>query len=295
MQKCIDISAWQGVVPVSTWKKIKKDIPCVILRSSYTLQAQFSLYKDKVFDENIKNAAEAGMKIGVYHYSQAISEAEAKSEAEFTIKVIKAYKDKITLPVAHDWEFGGRLNSSIASKMGKQRCKQICDAFCRQIRAAGFAPMVYANLSTLNSYIASDIYKDWPIWVAQYNSKCDYKHPYYMWQYSSGGSVPGIDGRIDMNHLYGQTAASEPSKATAYPYTLPALPKRGWFSSGDKGEQVRRLQRFLNWYGDYGLAEDGEVGRKTIEAVKRYEGREKLTVDGAFGEKCLAKAKTVKR
>lgn len=290
--KCIDISAWQGDVSANSFKKT--GIPCVILRSSYTSWRGFNLAKDKVFDNNIKNAYKANMRVGAYHYSQAISESEAIKEAEFVIKCIKPYKSMITMPVAFDWEFGGRLNASVARKLGKQRCKQICDAFCRTILNAGYTPMVYANLSTLNAYIASDIYKSWPIWVAQYNSRCDYKHPYYMWQYTSGGKVFGISGRVDMNYIYGETHKKIPKES--YDGVLPTLPKRGWFASGDKGTQVKQLQKFLNWYFGYTkLAVDGEVGRKTINAVKEYQGIEKLKVDGGFGKQCLERAKVVKR
>lgn len=289
--QCIDISAWQGNVSAADFRKT--GIPCVILRSSYTSWRGFNLHKDKVFDNNIKAAHKANKKVGVYHYSQAISETEAIKEAEFVIKCLKPYKSMITLPVAFDWEFGGRLSSHVAKKLGKQRCGQICDAFCRTIRAAGYTPMVYANLSTLNAYIASDIYKSWPIWVAQYNSRCDYKHPYYMWQYTSGGRISGISGRIDMNYIY---TATPKKKAEKYPYTLPKLPKRGWFSSGDEGEQVKLLQQFINWYFGYKkLSVDGEVGRKTINAVREYQGIEKLKVDGAFGSECLKRAKVVMR
>ena len=290
--KCIDISAWQGDVSANSFKKT--GIPCVILRSSYTSWRGFNLAKDKVFDNNIKNAHKANMRIGAYHYSQAISESEAIKEAQFVIKCLKPYKSMISLPVAFDWEFGGRLNASVAKKLGKQRCRQICDAFCRTILNAGYTPMVYANLSTINAYIASDIYKSWHIWVAQYNSRCDYKHPYYMWQYTSGGRVNGIGGRIDMNYIY---TATPKKKTEKYPYTLPKLPKRGWFSSGDKGEQVRLLQQFLNWYFGYKrLAVDSEVGRKTINAVREYEGIEKLKpIDGLFGKKCLERAREVMR
>ena len=296
-KKCIDISNWQGPVKKIVFIDNKKKIPCVILRSSVTLwKDKFTIEKDKSFEQDIDAAYAAGMAIGIYHYSQAKSETEAVKEAEFCIKIIKKHKDKITLPVAFDYEFGGRLTSGYAKSIGKQRVKQICDAFCRKIREAGFQPMVYANLSTLNGYIASDIYKYWPIWVAQYHTRCDYKHPIYMWQYSSSGRVAGISGRIDMNWLYGQESASKPAEETLYPYELPKLPKRGWFTSGDKGSEVRKLQQFLNWYGDYGLAIDGEVGRKTMWAVRYYEGREKLKpVDGLFGEKCLARAKEVRR
>ena len=295
-KKTIDISNWQGPVSKDVFKKNKPKIPCVILRSSVTLwKDKFTIEKDKSFEKDIKAAHAAGMAIGIYHYSQAKSEAEAIKEADFCLNIIKGHKEKITLPVAFDYEFGGRLTSGYAKKIGKQRVKQICDAFCRRIRAAGFEAMVYANLSTLNGYIASDIYKYWRIWVAQYHSRCDYKHAIFMWQYSSSGKVSGISGRIDMNWLYGQEAASKPEEMKLYQGELPKLPKRGWFTSGDKGEEVKKLQRFLNWYGDYGLNVDGEVGRLTMDAVLKFQGREKLRKDRLFGKECLERAKTVRR
>ena len=198
LKKVIDISAWQGNISVDSFKKAKADgVTGVILRSSYTTQKSFTLNRDKVFENNIKNAKKVGLPVGVYHYSQAISEAEAKKEAEYVVKIIKGMK--LELPVAFDWEFGGRLNSKVAKKNGKAKNKKICDAFCNVIKKAGFEPMVYANLSTLNGYIQEDIYKTWKIWVAQYHTTCDYKHPRYLWQYTSSGSVKGLSGRIDMN------------------------------------------------------------------------------------------------
>ena len=295
-KKAIDISNWQGPVKKGVFVDNKKKIPCVILRSSVTMwKSKFTIEKDKSFEADIKAAHAAGMAIGIYHYSQAKSEAEAIKEADFCLKIIKGHKEKITLPVAFDYEFGGRLTAGYARSIGKQRVKQICDAFCRRIRAAGFQAMVYANLSTLNGYIATDIYKYWPIWVAQYHTRCDYKHAIYMWQYSSSGKVSGISGRIDMNWLYGKDG-TEPVDEKPYPGELPKLPKRGWFTSGDKGTEVKKLQRFLNWYGDYGLDVDGEVGRKTMLAVKYYEGREGIKpIDSLFGKKCLERAKEVRR
>lgn len=198
LKKVIDISAWQGNISVDDFKKAKVDgVTGVILRSSYTTQKSFTLNKDKAFENNIKNAKKAGLPVGVYHYSQAISEDEAKKEAEYVVKIIKGMK--LELPVAFDWEFGGRLSAKVAKKNGKAKNKKICDAFCNVIKKAGFEPMVYANLSTLNGYIQEDIYKTWKIWVAQYNSTCQYKHPRYLWQYTSSGKVNGLSGRIDMN------------------------------------------------------------------------------------------------
>ena len=298
MVEGIDISAWQGAVPQAVFAKMKGKIPDVWIRCSYTSWGSFTLHEDKYFDANVKAALAAGMRVGVYHYSQAVSETEAIREARFVIQTIRMYGSKLRLPVVFDWEFGGRLNAGVARTMGKQRCKQICEAFCRTIKIAGYEPMVYANLSTLTGYIASDIYKTRKIWVAQYASRCSYKHPMYAWQYTSGGSVSGIQGRVDMNHVYGsETKPSKPEKLTTYPGKLPALPARGWFTSGDQGTQVKLMQLFLNWYFGYErLDPDGEVGRLTMEAVRDYEGIEKLKpIDGLFGEKCLRRAKTVRR
>lgn len=294
--KAVDISAWQGNVSVSDFNKVEKTAPIVILRCSYTSQKSFTMHVDKVFEHNIKTAHKAGMQIGVYHYSQATSETEAIKEARFVIDTLRMHKSKITLPVFFDWEFGGRLNSYVAGKMGKQRCKQICDAFCRTIKQAGYDTGVYANLATLTGYIKSDIYKNLNIWVAQYAPKCQYKHEKYMWQYTSGGRVPGLDGRIDMNYRYG-VKTSQKDEKSLYKGILPTLPHRGWFTSGDKGGQVEKLQKFLNWYFGYDrLAVDGEVGRKTMDAVREYEGIEKLKpIDGLFGKRCLERAKTVER
>ena len=198
LNKVIDISAWQGQITKSNFKKAMKDgVKAVILRSSYTTQVGFNLHKDKVFAYNYKKAIAAGLPIGVYHYSQATTVSEAKKEAQYVLSIIKGLT--IKLPVAFDWEFGGRLNAKVAKKNGKAGNKKICNAFCKIIKDAGYDVMVYANLSTFNNDIEDDIYKSWKIWIAQYNKTCDYKHKYYLWQYTSSGKVDGLSGRIDMN------------------------------------------------------------------------------------------------
>lgn len=202
--KCIDVSNWQGVIPVETWKKIKEKnkIPYCMLRSSFTYQAKFKLEKDKSFEGNVKNAHAAGMKIGVYHYSQALTEEEAIKEAEFVIKTLKKYKKYITLPVTIDWEFGGRLNATKAKKLGKVKCLKIISAFCNKVKEEGYTPLVYANLSTLNNYISVKLSEKWKVWVAHYARQCGYKHPKYMWQFTDKAKIAGIAGNLDMNYIY---------------------------------------------------------------------------------------------
>ena len=292
--KGIDISNHQGVVSAKTFDSMGYEK--IILRSSLTFQQMaFKMEEDKAFDSNIRNAYAANKKIGIYHYSQARTMTEARKEAEFVVKTITPYKKMITLPVAFDYEFsGGRFNAAYAKNIGKYGLLDICNAFCQVIKSAGFTPMVYANLSTLNGYIAPLLPDLWPVWVAQYNSKCDYKKPFYIWQYSSTGRVSGLTGTIDMDQFY-----SMPKTRAGKKYTgkYPVLPKRGWFQIGDKGEQVKLMQKLLIWAG-YSCGKsgaDGEFGKNTKSAVINFERGHSLDPDGGFGTKCLQKAKELIR
>ena len=191
----VDVSWWQHSID---WSKAAAEISGAILRASYTTQNGFSLAKDSTFATNLAGAVSHGLPVGAYHYSQAISADEARKEAAFICNILAKNKNQITLPVVIDWEFGGRLNSSVAKKLGRAKCTEIIEAFCKVVISYGFTPMVYANYSTFSGYLNTDqIRSKYKIWLAQYASKpsmsCDY------WQYTSSGSVKGINGRVDMN------------------------------------------------------------------------------------------------
>lgn len=195
--KVIDVSYWQGTID---WKKAKKDgVGEAFLRASYTSQDSFKRNSDSTFNKNVKGATAEGIKVGAYHYSQATTVEEAKKEAEYIISILKPYKTLITLPVVFDWEFGKRLNSTVAKKNGKAGNTAICKAFCDAIKKAGYKPMVYANYNTFKNYLNySDVKKFAKIWLAQYASKPSYT-TYDYWQYTSSGKVSGINGKVDMN------------------------------------------------------------------------------------------------
>lgn len=194
--KVIDISYWQQSVD---WGKVAKDgVKGAILRASYTSQSSFSLSKDSTFASKLNGAYANDIAIGAYHYSQAITVAEAKKEAEYICSILLPYKNKITMPVVCDWEFGGRLSSSKAKSLGKTKCTEIVSAFCDVVKQYGYTPMVYANYSTFSTYLdRATLQKKYLIWLAQYASKASMD--YDMWQYSSSGSVSGISGKIDVN------------------------------------------------------------------------------------------------
>ena len=194
----VDVSYWNHSID---WAKVKKDnISGAILRTSYTTQKSFSLNGDSTFKQNIINSTKNGIKVGAYHYSQAISIKEAVKEAKYICRIIKPYRDKIKLPVVCDWEFGGRLNPRVAKSLGRSKCTDILIAFCDEIKKQGYVPMVYANYMTFRDYINVDKLKEkgYLIWLAQYRVK-KASMSYDMWQYSSSGKVNGIKNRVDVN------------------------------------------------------------------------------------------------
>ncbi len=203
----VDLSKHNGTVNFAKMKKA--GVKYVILRAGYRGYAtEGTLNKDIKFDEYIAAAAKQGLDIGIYFYSQAITETEAKNEAKKTVSIIKKYKKYINLPVAFDYEFAetskGRFDSAWKSgKLNKKKCTKIAKAFCEQIKSSGYEPMIYANKSFLNTVIdGKALGKTYPIWLAHYITKTDYDGTYYIWQYSSKGTVNGVEGYVDSNFLY---------------------------------------------------------------------------------------------
>ena len=295
--KAIDISYWQGKVSRKNFEKVKKDgIKSVIQRSSYTSQSKFSLGTDSTMANNIINAAAAGLNVGIYHYSQAISVSEAKKEAEFCLNTIKNYKSYINLPVFFDWEWGGRLSASKASKLGKTKCTEICNAFCKIIKDAGYDTGVYASLSVFNGYLnPSSIDDKYLIWVAQYNNSCSYTRKKYMWQYSSSGRVNGLSGRIDMNYLYGDTPNPVPQPIVPGNITVDGIwgadttrkiqEKFGLNKDGIINSQPKSCKKYLSACSTSSWKfVTAPKGSATIKAIQKWL---KVSVDGKMGPKTI--------
>ncbi|MDO4869057.1 MAG: GH25 family lysozyme [Bacillota bacterium] len=238
----IDISWWQNDISAADWKKVKNaGVTHVIIRTSYTSLSSFTLNKDSKFATNIQRAYDAGMKIGVYHFSQATTVSEAEKEAAYVIDILKDKKSKVSLPVVFDYETNsaGRLNMSKLKKLASDGTStKICKAFCDKVKAAGYTPMLYANYTTLKNYLDyNTLQKTYRIWLANYTtngSATTYPGEYWMWQYSSSGKVNGLSGSIDINYIFenGQggssttpeteaTSGDESSQETTAPTTKP--------------------------------------------------------------------------
>ncbi|MDD6311557.1 MAG: GH25 family lysozyme [Firmicutes bacterium] len=224
---CLDISEWQKKISASNWKTVKNaGVTHVIIRVGGSYLKSGSSFSDTYYEQNITNAYNAGLKIGVYYFSQALTTAEAQREAEYTLKLIKPYKSKITMPVVFDYESNesGRLTGSKLKSLGKSgTATKICEAFCEKVKSEGYTPMVYANYTTLENYLNyKTLQSKYKIWLANYTTKgtaTTYPGEYYAWQYSSSGRVSGISGDLDMNYIFSKSGSSETSQTVTPPET----------------------------------------------------------------------------
>lgn len=190
----IDVSAHQGAID---WDKVRGDgIDFAILRAAYRGYTAGSLNRDNTFDINIHGASRAGLDVGVYIFSQAISVEEAIEEADYLLEIIAPYE--ITGPVVFDWEVIGTKNARTYGLDTETLCAA-ANAFCKRIAQAGYTPMVYFN--PYCGYVKYDLSEimDYDFWFAQYKAQPDFYYDFQMWQYTSSGKVDGIQGNVDLD------------------------------------------------------------------------------------------------
>ncbi len=190
----IDVSKWNGNID---WNAVKNSgISFVIIRCGYRGSSTGVLVEDPTFRRNIQGASAAGLKVGVYFFTQAINEVEAVEEASMVISLIKGYG--ISYPVFIDTE---RANGR-ADGLDRATRTAVCRAFCETIRSAGYSAGVYASKSWYNDNLNYGSLSGYRIWLAQYASEPTFNNRYDMWQYTDKGTVNGISGKVDMNISY---------------------------------------------------------------------------------------------
>lgn len=190
----IDISEFQGEID---WAQVKEaGIDFAIIRAGYRSYGGGIISMDTNFDVNMAGAAAAGIDVGVYFFSQAKTTDEAIEEADAVLDAIYGYN--ITYPVVFDWEmiFDDQARTDDVTVESLADC---CLAFCERVKSAGYVPMIYQNTHTASRKLDLPRVKDYDFWLAEYSSSPSYYYKYDMWQYTSSGEVPGIEGRVDMN------------------------------------------------------------------------------------------------
>lgn len=195
----IDVSKHQGNID---WKKVKNaGINFAMIRGGYRGYTEGYINEDIKFKDNVKNAYENGIKVGIYFYSSAVNEIEAREEAEFILNLINKYniKSYITYPIAIDIEdFEDTRNYSLSI----QQRTNIVKTFCEVIKNNGLKPMVYSYTYFLETKLDMDKLTNYDTWIADYYGNTWYKRKYTIWQYSDKGNIDGIEGDVDLNYSY---------------------------------------------------------------------------------------------
>ena len=193
-RKGIDVSRYQGKID---WEKVASDgVEYAFIRAGIRGTTEGKLMEDDRFADNIEGAIDNDIHAGIYFFTQALTKEEAVDEAEFVLELIEPYK--ITYPVVIDLEEVTSEDARTAD-LTKEEYTQNCIAFCETIKAAGYTPMIYGNLKTFMIMLDMEQLEDYEKWFAYYNAPVYFPYDFSIWQYSSKGSVRGIDEDVDLN------------------------------------------------------------------------------------------------
>ena len=188
----IDVSAWQGDVDY----KAVRDAGCsfVIVRAGYYYS---QLIPDDYFSKNLKNAAAAGLDIGVYFYTTDRTEEGVREHVRWIAEQLDG--QKLDLPIAFDWEeFAHFQQYGISIR----DLNDVYAAFADEVRKQGYQPMLYSSKIFLDTVWSERSKAAAPVWLAHYVDETTYTGEYAIWQESAYGRIPGIDGDVDMNIQY---------------------------------------------------------------------------------------------
>lgn len=191
----VDVSTYQKEID---WQAVAADgIDFAILRLGYRGYTEGGLFLDQTFEANLRGALDAGLEVGVYFFSQAITPEEAEAEAAYILNAIEGYE--ITYPVAFDWEPIAPGNGARTDGLDNDTLTRCAAAFCEKVRGAGLEPAVYFNQSL--GYLRYDLREltEYDLWLAEYDVKPDFYYHFDLWQYTHTGRVAGIEGDVDLD------------------------------------------------------------------------------------------------
>ena len=192
----IDVSYHQQQID---WEAVARaGIRFVMIRVGYRGYKTGDLNVDIMAQENYLGAKKAGLKIGAYFFSQATNVEEAQAEAAFALNIIKDWK--LDMPFVYDWEY---LSEEARTADTDAETVMACTlAFCQAMEQQGRQPMVYFNPHMTKKYVRLEDLKQYPFWLAMYSDQMTFPYRVDMWQYTDSGSVPGIQGKVDIDLFF---------------------------------------------------------------------------------------------
>ena len=196
----IDVSQYQGQID---WARVAgAGVKFAFLRIGGRYSGSGTFYDDTYFDGNLAGAVKNGIPVGVYFFSQATTEAEAREEARYVLDRLGSRAGQLSLPVILDMEYVSGSGRAHEADLSRAQAAQLALAFCGEIAGAGLQAGVYTGFVTYP--LDGDAVHDagYAVWHAHWTDETTYQGWYDVWQVSDSGSVPGIDGRVDVNFRY---------------------------------------------------------------------------------------------
>ena len=240
-----------------------------------------SIYTDNCADSHIQGALSNDINVGLYFFSQALNETEARAEAQYVLNLIDKYGWDVSMPIVMDREAGANKRLT-GGKLSKAKETAVCQAFADTITAAGYRAGVYASYAWIKNYINTDALYDCSLWVARYNNTttsyaksgtpyADAAYDYEFWQYSSSAKIDGYAKSLDVNFWYKdtseQTTGLKASDGTSGTVNL------SWDSAASDvdGYQVWRYDAGQGKYVFLKAIPDCSYADTTIEGGKDYQ------------------------
>lgn len=190
----VDVSSYQGWID---WETVKNSgVDYAILRAGYRGYTHGDTKADDYFPYNLEAATAAGLDVGVYYFSQALTEEEAIAEAEEVLAMVDGYT--LSYPIFFDWETVENSNARTGT-ISSTELTACARAFCETIESAGYRAGIYFNLSTAFQLYHLQELLDYEFWLAEYRDTPTYPFQIHMWQYTDAGKVPGINANVDLN------------------------------------------------------------------------------------------------
>lgn len=189
----IDVSEWQGEID---WQQVRSaGVEFVMIRIGWRGSEQGVLTADSLAQTYYEGAVAAGLRVGGYFFSQAINPEEAREEARFVLDAVKDWQ--IDMPIAYDWEYIS--DESRTASVDNATLTQCVAAFCSEIEQAGYSSMLYFNTHHAVHRLDLEVLRDFGFWFALYDQMLNTDFRVDMWQYTDRGSVPGVEGNVDIN------------------------------------------------------------------------------------------------
>ncbi len=275
----IDVSKWQGVID---WEKVAASgCDYAFVRVGYR-SGEGEICKDSSADYNLQRAGAAGVRLGVYFFSTAISVAEAKEEASFVLRNIACYP--VSYPVVYDCEGFASPDSRMSGVSAKTRSAAAL-AFLDAVAKAGYDTMLYGNAAELENGAFWDLGKiaeRHKIWVAQYPDTAypqketpDYGGEFSAWQYTNRGSVPGVEGDVDLSVCYFKKNKASPKDPSASPPAASA-------PSAASGDSYTPVSETVTAKDEVNLREGASTKSRVVGVLKNGETARRTGV-GANG------------